>query len=73
MNILAGGNSNAEHIHNSDLYPMTCVSVERKNPRKRDQALNDSTGGKLGEEPKPEPYPEKDPRRKVIHRKSKQV
>ncbi len=27
------------------------MSVERKNPLKRDQALNDATGGQIGEEP----------------------
>jgi hypothetical protein len=31
------------------------MSVERKNPLKRDQALNDSTSGQIGEEPRPEP------------------
>jgi hypothetical protein len=27
------------------------MSVERKNPLKRDQALNDATSGQIGEEP----------------------
>jgi hypothetical protein len=49
------------------------MSTERKNPFKRDQALNDATSGQLGEEPRPEPYPEKDPRVKTAHKKSKQV
>jgi hypothetical protein len=31
------------------------MSVERKNPLKRDQALNDATSGHIGEEPRPEP------------------
>ena len=31
------------------------MSVERKNPLKRDQALNDATSGQIGEEPMPEP------------------
>jgi hypothetical protein len=31
------------------------VSVEKKNPLKRDQALNDATNGQLGDEPRPEP------------------
>jgi hypothetical protein len=31
------------------------LSVERKNPLKRDQALNDATSGQIGEEPRPEP------------------
>ena len=30
------------------------MSVERKNPLKRDQALNDATSGQIGEEPSPE-------------------
>jgi hypothetical protein len=33
------------------------MSTERKNPLKRDQALNDATGGQLGEQPRPEPLP----------------
>jgi hypothetical protein len=49
------------------------MSVEKKNPLKRDQALNDATAGQLGEEPRPDPYPEKDPRREMARRKSKQV
>ncbi len=49
------------------------MSTERKNPFKRDQALNDATGGQLGEEPRPEPYPEKDPRTEVVRKKSKQL
>jgi hypothetical protein len=28
------------------------MSVERKNPLRRDQALNDATGGQIGEEPR---------------------
>jgi hypothetical protein len=31
------------------------MSVERKNPLKRDQALNDATSGQIGEELRPEP------------------
>jgi hypothetical protein len=31
------------------------MSVERKNPLKRDQVLNDATSGQIGEEPRPEP------------------
>jgi hypothetical protein len=36
------------------------MSTEKKNPLKRDQALNDATGGQLGEEPSdiPEFYSE---------------
>jgi hypothetical protein len=51
------------------------MSTERKNPFKRDQALNDATSGQLGEEPRPDPYPEKDPRRRemMARKKSKQI
>ncbi|MFZ0895416.1 MAG: hypothetical protein WAZ77_13035 [Candidatus Nitrosopolaris sp.] len=31
------------------------MSVEKKNPLKRDQALNDATSGQMGEEPRSEP------------------
>ena len=31
------------------------MKLEKKNPLKRDQALNDATNGQLGEEPRPEP------------------
>jgi hypothetical protein len=31
------------------------MSVERKNPLKRDQALNDATSGQIGEEPRSVP------------------
>jgi hypothetical protein len=37
------------------LYIVGLMSVERKNPLKRDQALNDATSGQIGEEPRPEP------------------
>jgi hypothetical protein len=49
------------------------MSTERKDPRKRDQALNDATSGQLGEEPRPDPYPERDPRREAARSKSKQI
>jgi hypothetical protein len=49
------------------------MSTERKNPFKRDQALNDATGGQLGEEPTPDPYPEKDPRKDIGGKKPKQL
>ncbi len=49
------------------------MSIERKNLLKRDQALNDSTFGQLGEEPGPEPYNENDPRREAARKKSKQI
>lgn len=48
------------------------MSVEKKNPRKRDHALNDAIFGQLGEEP-PDPYPEKDPRREMARKKSRQI
>ncbi|MGI0036899.1 MAG: hypothetical protein ACRD99_00910 [Nitrososphaera sp.] len=48
------------------------MSTERK-PLKRGQALNDATGGRLGEEPQPDPYPENDPRRDTARKKSKQL
>jgi hypothetical protein len=31
------------------------MGVERKNPLKPDQALNDATSGQIGKEPRPEP------------------
>ena len=37
------------------LHILRLMSVERKNPLKRDQALNDATSGQIGEEPRPEP------------------
>jgi len=33
------------------------MSLEKKNPLKRDQALNDATSGQMGEEPRSEPNP----------------
>ena len=49
------------------------TSTERKNPFKRDQALNDATSGQLGEEPRSGPYPEKDPRMEAARKRSKQI
>ena len=49
------------------------MSTEKKNPLKRDQALNDATGGRLGEEPHPDPYPENDPRREAARKKSRRL
>jgi hypothetical protein len=49
------------------------MSTERKNPFKRDQALNDATSGQLGEEPAPEPYSDKDPRKHLARKKTKQI
>ena len=51
----------------------TYMSTERKNPFKRDQALNDATSGQLGEEPRQGPYPEKDPRMEAARKRSKQI
>jgi hypothetical protein len=31
------------------------MSIERKNPLKREQALNDATSGQMGEQPRPQP------------------
>ena len=45
------------------------MSTERKNPKKRDQALNDATSGQLGEQPRQDPYTERDPRRQAIRKK----
>ncbi len=49
------------------------MSTERRNPFKRDQALNDATSGQLGEEPRQEPYPEKDPRMEAARKRSRQI
>jgi hypothetical protein len=50
------------------------MSVERKNPLKRDQALNDATSGQIGEEPRPEPMPDlKDERIKTARKMSRDL
>jgi hypothetical protein len=58
------------------------MSLEKKNPLKRDQALNDATSGQMGEEPRPEPLPDpspdlkqgvKDSRRKAARKLSKHI
>lgn len=36
------------------------MSIEKKNPFKRDQALNDSTSGQMGEEPRSVPVNDSD-------------
>jgi hypothetical protein len=41
--------------YSGDIYDM---SVEKKNPLKRDQALNDATSGQMGEEPRSVPTSE---------------
>ena len=48
------------------------MSTVRKNPLKRDPALNDATSGQLVEEPWPDPYSEKDPRRQTEPKKPRQ-
>ncbi|MEO9321578.1 MAG: hypothetical protein ABI361_13005 [Nitrososphaera sp.] len=50
------------------------MSTERKNPLKRDQALNDATAGQLGEQPRagPAPTPE-DSTRDLARKKSRQL
>jgi hypothetical protein len=57
------------------LYIKTSMSVERKNPLKRDQALNDATSGQIGEEPRPEPSSEpsdiKEQRRETARKMSR--
>ena len=37
-----------------------CMSTEKKNPLKRDQALNDATSGQMGEEPRAVPLNQPD-------------
>ncbi len=59
------------------------MSVEKKNPLKRDQALNDATSGQMGEEPRSEPQPlsdsqntdlrEKDWRRRTGRKMSREI
>jgi hypothetical protein len=61
------------------------MSLEKKNPLNRDQALNDATSGQMGEEPRPEPNPqlftdsqnpdlrENDSRRRTAHKMSREI
>ncbi|HZB73445.1 MAG TPA: hypothetical protein VE378_01750 [Nitrososphaeraceae archaeon] len=58
------------------------MSIEKRNPLKRDQALNDATSGQMGEEPRPDPLPDsstdvdqtiQDSRRKAAHKLSKHI
>jgi hypothetical protein len=54
------------------------MSTERKNPLKRDQALNDATNGQLGEEPRSEPmtkpeYNIEDARTKTARKMSRDI
>ncbi len=61
------------------------MSLEKKNPLKRDQALNDSTSGQMGEEPRSEPNPqpftdsqnadlrENDSRRRIARKMSREI
>lgn len=41
-------------------WPNMIMSIEKKNPFKRDQALNDSTSGQMGEEPRSVPVNDSD-------------
>jgi hypothetical protein len=48
------------------------MNVERKNPLKRDQALNDATSGQIGDEPRSKPMSDiKDQRMKTAHKMSR--
>jgi hypothetical protein len=55
------------------------LSTEKKNPFKRDQALNDATSGQFGEEPFDIPYDhsemqkDDDARKKVARKMSKNI
>ena len=52
------------------------MSVERKNPLKRDQALNDATSGQIGEEPRSVPEQTSDlknERMKTAHKMSRDM
>ena len=43
---------------------MSTAGREGKNPRSRDQALNDSTSGQLGKDPEPDIKPDPEKKRK---------
>jgi hypothetical protein len=56
------------------------MSVERKNPLKRHQALNDASNGQMGEEPRSTPKPDpqpisdlRDQQRKAAHKMSRDL
>jgi hypothetical protein len=55
------------------------MSVEKKNPLKRDQALNDATSGQMGEDPRSTSVPEsrkeeiKDSRVKAARKLSREI
>ena len=51
------------------------MSISKKNPLKRDQALNDATSGQMGEEPRSvvESSEEKGSRVKAAQRLSKEI
>jgi len=51
------------------------MSISKKNPLRRDQALNDATSGQMGEEPRPvvESSEEKESRVKAARRLSKEI
>ena len=52
------------HITNTayEIIVNSMSNTGKKNPLKRDQALNDATHGQFGEEPRPEPKPDTDER-----------
>jgi len=51
------------------------MSISKKNPLKRDQALNDATSGQLGEEPRSvaQSSEEKESRVKAVRRLSEEI
>jgi hypothetical protein len=49
------------YIHITDIVYIIVMSVERKNPLKRDQALSDASNGQMGEEPRSTPKPDPQP------------
>jgi hypothetical protein len=58
--------------------PIMYMSTEKKNPLKRDQALNDATSGQMGEEPRAVPVDQpsaenKDSRVKAARKLSKEI
>jgi hypothetical protein len=64
------------------LSVITLMSIEKKTPLKRGQALNDATSGQMGEEPRPDsiPFPSadlnqgiEDSRLKAVRKPSKHI
>ena len=66
-------------IHNKHNDYLIILSTEKKNPFKRDQALNDATSGQLGEEPSDIPndhsemQEDEDARKKAARKLSKNM